>query len=98
MTGRLNEEVSMSVSISGASPLSSSPITGATAPKGGKAQGAQQDQSSEQITNQVTTTSADGSSTTVITYADGTTSTTTTQGPPATQAAKNGQQAQPGQP
>jgi hypothetical protein len=88
----------MSVSISGASPLSTSPITAATTQKGGKAQGAEQDQSAQQITNQVTTTAADGTSTTVITYADGTTSTTTQQGAPAAQANKTGQQAQPGQP
>jgi hypothetical protein len=89
----------MSVSLSGTAPLSSSPITAGTQHKGaGKAQGAEQDQSSQQITNQVSTTNADGSTTTTITYADGTTSTTTQQGSPAVQAAKAGQLATAGQP
>jgi len=94
----------MSISISGASPLSSSPITAATEHKGtGKGQGADkaqdavQNQSSEQIANQTSSTSSNGTTTTVITYADGTTSTTTQQGTAPTQAASSSPQAQAGQ-
>jgi hypothetical protein len=94
----------MSISISGSSPLSSSPIAGAaTHNKEAAKTNDAADQNSSQITNQATTTNADGSTTTTITYADGTTSTTTQQASAASPAtakvpsqAQNGQQASGG--
>src|SRR5258708_3961341 len=87
----------MSVSISGSTPLSNTAATAAASQKdASKAGGANQD-SSSQITNQVTITNPDGSTTTVITYADGTTS-TTTQKAPAGQSANAAQPTQAGQP
>jgi hypothetical protein len=98
----------MSVSITGTTPLpSATPLSGAAtaagahrgAPKAGGA--SDQDQSSQQISNQITATNPDGSTTTTITYADGTTATTTQPAAPgqanaksnANQPVRGGQQA-----
>ena len=86
----------MTVSLAAATPLTN-PTQTAAAHKGGHKAGGLDQDSAQQIANQVTTTNPDGSITTVITYADGTTSTTTQPAPGGVAGAgKNGQQGQPG--